>query len=86
MPSKPNTTVLILNETFERFRYRCGLRKYYQRYTNDEVVDGGKTLGKYGIDFGPVKCVHSETATGRCREDNTAESCPRLKMYEIAAV
>lgn len=72
--------LLVLNETFEEFRYRCKFRKYYQQYTNGEFIYGGKSTGKDGVDFGAIKCIHPKSTTGWCKGANTAKNCPRLEI------
>jgi hypothetical protein len=70
--------MITLNESFDEVRASCPYREYYQKYTNYEYVENGKELGKFGKDYGHIKCLHPQSRTGWCRDDIKASRCPRV--------
>lgn len=73
------SSLIVLKEGFKTFRAKCRHRSYFQPHTNQELMDEGKELGKWGIEHGYIRCDHPESKTGKCREDTTPDDCPRVE-------
>jgi len=70
--------MITLNESFDEVREKCSYRKYYQEYANYEYVENGKELGKFGKDYGHIKCTHPNSRYGWCPNGIKASRCPRV--------
>ena len=70
--------MITLKESFDEIRERCPHREYYQEYANYEYVEKGRELGKFGKDYGRIKCSHPKSRTGWCRDGIKEADCPRV--------
>lgn len=70
--------MLVLKKSFKDFRFTCEFRKYYQKYSNEEYFCRGREFGKWGVDYGHIKCTHPESFAKFCRENHKEEDCPQV--------